>query len=151
MHHLTKGGEDYGSVWLTAGAGSVLRLSGKAGGERARLTQAKAPAHFVGPLHLVQDRDNGEIELRSEARLGDGREPSTGDAATGKTDLTEWVSSRGGATAADLEGLGEEVRRRVFAASGVTLEWEIHRIGVPSPYPPGHETRQPLPRAGELT
>ena len=35
------------------------------------------------------------------------------------------------ATAADLEGLGEEVRRRVFAASGVTLEWEIHRIGVP--------------------
>ncbi len=36
-----------------------------------------------------------------------------------------------GATAADLEGLGEEVRRRVFAASGVALEWEIHRIGVP--------------------
>jgi UDP-N-acetylmuramate dehydrogenase len=35
------------------------------------------------------------------------------------------------ATAADLEGLGEEVRRRVHAASGVTLEWEIHRIGVP--------------------
>ena len=35
------------------------------------------------------------------------------------------------ATAADLEGLGEEVRRRVFAASGITLEWEIHRIGLP--------------------
>ena len=35
------------------------------------------------------------------------------------------------ATAADLEGLGEEVRRRVHAATGVTLEWEIHRIGVP--------------------
>ena len=31
-----------------------------------------------------------------------------------------------------LEGLGEEVRRRVFAASGVTLEWEILRIGVPA-------------------
>ena len=40
-----------------------------------------------------------------------------------------------GATAADLEGLGEEVRRRVFAASGVTLEWEIHRIGVPGARP----------------
>ena len=38
----------------------------------------------------------------------------------------------GGATAADLEGLGEEVRRRVFAASGVTLDWEIHRLGVPA-------------------
>ena len=39
------------------------------------------------------------------------------------------------ATAADLEGLGEEVRRRVFAASGVTLEWEIRRIGVPAAKP----------------
>jgi UDP-N-acetylmuramate dehydrogenase len=39
----------------------------------------------------------------------------------------------GGATAADLEGLGEEVRRRVRAASGVTLEWEIRRIGIPGP------------------
>jgi UDP-N-acetylmuramate dehydrogenase len=37
------------------------------------------------------------------------------------------------ASASDLEGLGEEVRRRVFAMSGVNLEWEIHRIGVPSP------------------
>jgi UDP-N-acetylmuramate dehydrogenase len=39
------------------------------------------------------------------------------------------------ATAADLEGLGEEVRRRVFAATGITLEWEIHRIGVPAAKP----------------
>jgi UDP-N-acetylmuramate dehydrogenase len=36
------------------------------------------------------------------------------------------------ATAADLEGLGEEVRRRVLAASGVSLRWEIKRIGVPA-------------------
>jgi len=35
----------------------------------------------------------------------------------------------GGATAADIEALGEEVRRRVFAHSGVTLDWEIKRIG----------------------
>ena len=38
----------------------------------------------------------------------------------------------GGATAADLEGLGEAVRKRVFAASGVTLEWEIMRVGEPA-------------------
>ena len=43
-----------------------------------------------------------------------------------------FLINQGTATAADLEGLGEEVRRRVLAASGVTLEWEIHRIGVPS-------------------
>ena len=36
----------------------------------------------------------------------------------------------GGATAADIEGLGEEVRRRVRETSGVELEWEIKRIGV---------------------
>jgi len=41
----------------------------------------------------------------------------------------------GGATAADLEGLGEEVRRRVYAASGVSLQWEIRRIGIPAGRP----------------
>ena len=35
----------------------------------------------------------------------------------------------GGATAADLENLGEEVRKRVFQQSGITLEWEIMRVG----------------------
>jgi UDP-N-acetylmuramate dehydrogenase len=36
----------------------------------------------------------------------------------------------GNAAAADIEALGEEVRRRVQEHSGVTLEWEIKRIGV---------------------
>lgn len=36
----------------------------------------------------------------------------------------------GGATAADLETLGEEVRRRVFDRFGIMLEWEIRRIGL---------------------
>lgn len=39
----------------------------------------------------------------------------------------------GGATAADIEALGEDVRRHVFAHSGVTLDWEIKRIGKPLP------------------
>ncbi len=43
-----------------------------------------------------------------------------------------FLLNNGGASAADLEGLGEEVRRRVFAASGVSLHWEIKRIGVPA-------------------
>ncbi len=38
----------------------------------------------------------------------------------------------GGATASELEGLGEEVRRRVEKKSGVALRWEIKRIGVPA-------------------
>ncbi|MBK8177072.1 MAG: UDP-N-acetylmuramate dehydrogenase [Rhodospirillales bacterium] len=43
-----------------------------------------------------------------------------------------FLINTGSATAADLEALGEEVRRRVFLETGVALEWEIHRIGVPS-------------------
>ena len=35
----------------------------------------------------------------------------------------------GSATSADIEALGEEVRRRVLENSGITLEWEIQRIG----------------------
>lgn len=41
-----------------------------------------------------------------------------------------FLINRGNATAADVEGLGEEVRRRVKENSGVVLEWEIKRIGV---------------------
>ena len=36
----------------------------------------------------------------------------------------------GNATAADIEALGEDVRRRVHAHSGVMLEWEIQRVGM---------------------
>jgi UDP-N-acetylmuramate dehydrogenase len=36
----------------------------------------------------------------------------------------------GGASAADIEGLGETVRARVKASSGIDLEWEIKRIGI---------------------
>jgi UDP-N-acetylmuramate dehydrogenase len=37
----------------------------------------------------------------------------------------------GSASSADIEALGEEVRRRVLADSGVQLEWEIQRVGAP--------------------
>ena len=40
-----------------------------------------------------------------------------------------FMINTGGATAADLEKLGEEVRKRVFKSSGLTLDWEIMRIG----------------------
>jgi UDP-N-acetylmuramate dehydrogenase len=41
-----------------------------------------------------------------------------------------FLINRGKARAADIEALGEEVRRRVRETSGVELEWEIKRIGV---------------------
>lgn len=43
-----------------------------------------------------------------------------------------FLINTGDATASDLETLGETVRKRVAAQSGVTLQWEIKRLGVPA-------------------
>ena len=43
---------------------------------------------------------------------------------------TNFLLNTGTATSAEIEALGEEVRRRVKANSGVTLEWEIQRVGI---------------------
>jgi UDP-N-acetylmuramate dehydrogenase len=42
---------------------------------------------------------------------------------------SNFLTNIGGATAADLENLGEEVRKRVLKSAGIALEWEIKRIG----------------------
>ena len=44
---------------------------------------------------------------------------------------SNFLVNTGTATAADLEGLGEEVRKKVFQHSGIELQWEIKRIGEP--------------------
>src|SRR4051794_15497991 len=46
---------------------------------------------------------------------------------------TNFLINTGNATAADIEVLGEEVRRLVYDRSGIMLEWEIRRIGEPAP------------------
>lgn len=46
---------------------------------------------------------------------------------------SNFLTNAGGATAADLEGLGEEVRKKVYDTSGITLHWEIMRVGEPAP------------------
>lgn len=45
---------------------------------------------------------------------------------------SNFMINAGGATAADLEGLGEEVRKKVYETSGLSLEWEIMRVGEPA-------------------
>jgi len=42
---------------------------------------------------------------------------------------SNFMINKGGATAADLENLGEKVRKKVFENSGIQLEWEIMRVG----------------------
>lgn len=46
---------------------------------------------------------------------------------------SNFMLNTGGATAADLETLGEEVRKKVLQTQGISLEWEIMRVGDPSP------------------
>lgn len=45
---------------------------------------------------------------------------------------SNFLINTGAATAADLEGLGEEVRKKVYDSCGITLEWEIMRVGEPN-------------------
>jgi UDP-N-acetylmuramate dehydrogenase len=54
---------------------------------------------------------------------------AVGDAQVSKLHCN-FLINRGNATAADLETLGELVRARVLEMSGVSLEWEILRVGV---------------------
>jgi len=42
---------------------------------------------------------------------------------------TNFLLNTGNATSAEIEALGEEVRRRVQTDSGIALEWEIQRVG----------------------
>lgn len=102
LHHLTKGGNDYGSVWLPAGAGSVLRLAGKPGSTSATLAQLKAPAHFVPKMRVQIDRDHGEMAVIGQ-EPGGGAEPTFGD-ETAAPDLSDWVAEHGpdGVTARQL-------------------------------------------------
>ena len=53
-----------------------------------------------------------------------------------------FMINEGGATACDLETLGETVRERVLKASGVALQWEIRRLGEPQTGEPTVEAEQ---------
>ncbi len=57
-----------------------------------------------------------------------GRGLMIGGAQMSKKHCNFMVNS-GGATAKDLEDLGEEIKKRVFEELGITLRWEIKRIG----------------------
>ena len=86
----------------------------------------------------------GGASAEREVSLASGTECAKGLAAAGCRGLSRggamvsekhcnFLINTGTATAADLEALGEEVRARVADKFGVTLEWEIRRIGEPAP------------------
>ncbi len=141
MHRLTP--DDMGlsyrhssvpSDWIFTGA----RLRGTPGGDPAeiagRLAEIQAQREATQP---IRTRTGGSTFKNPEGKraweLIDAagcRGLSHGGAQVSEKHCNFLINT-GDATAADIEELGELVRQRVKDATGVTLEWEIKRIGVP--------------------
>lgn len=77
LHHNRKPGQDagsgisevFGSTWLTAGAGSVILLTGDPGDLVIRFHHRKTPADEVGPFRLHHDPDKGEMSVAGQIDL----------------------------------------------------------------------------------
>ena len=93
------------------------------------------PAKVAGvrEIIMVVPTPNGEknaMVLAAAALCGVDRVFAIGGAQVSEKH-TNFLINTGAATSADIEALGEEVRRRVLEQSGVQLQWEIRRLGVP--------------------
>jgi UDP-N-acetylmuramate dehydrogenase len=115
---------------------AVLKgVPGDAVAVRARMAAIKAEREASQPLRVA----TGGSTFKNPA--GDRKAWQLIDAAGcrglrhGRATVSEkhcnFLINTGGARAAEIETLGELVRARVLAHSGVSLDWEIHRIGRP--------------------
>lgn len=102
LHHLNKSGGDYGSTFIAAGAGSVMRLSGKPSGKTVTLTQVLPAAELVPPITLSIDRAAGTMAVKPKAAkpAADADAEAAGEPDT--EDLVAWVMGQGdGVTATE--------------------------------------------------
>ncbi len=92
-----------------------------------------AGSTFRNPVgHSSTGREGDSHELKAWKVIDDaGMRGAKRGAAQMSPMHSNFLINAGGATAADLEGLGEDVRKKVFQNSGITLEWEIMRVGEP--------------------
>ena len=75
-----------------------------------------------------------KMDLKAWKVIDDaGMRGATRGGAVMNTMHPNFLTNAGNASAADLEGLGEEVRKKVYDTSGIRLEWEIMRVGEPTP------------------
>jgi UDP-N-acetylmuramate dehydrogenase len=121
--------------WIVIGA--VLRAAaGEPRAIEARMRAIKAERDASQPLHVATGGSTFKnppghkawqlIDAAGCRGLRHGR-------AMVSDKHCNFLINTGGATAAELEELGERVRARVREHSGVALEWEIHRVGRPAP------------------
>ncbi len=112
------------------------RLVGKPGDQEAIRAEMSEIAQSRSATQPVNTKTGGSTfrnppgrkawELIDEAGC---RGLALGDAQVSELHCN-FLVNRGKASSADLEDLGEEVRRRVLNTCGVMLEWEIERVGV---------------------
>ncbi|MFM2367233.1 MAG: hypothetical protein RIR95_1841, partial [Pseudomonadota bacterium] len=90
-----------------------------------------AGSTFRNPVgHSSTGRADDSHELKAWKVIDDaGMRGATLGGAQMSPMHSNFMINIGGATATQLEDLGEEVRKRVFQNSGITLEWEIMRVG----------------------
>ena len=112
------------SARLRAAPGDQLAIARRMGEIDAARTDSQ-PRSRTGGSTFVNPPEHKAWELIDQAGC---RGLRIGDAQVSEKHCN-FLLNLGAATAADIEALGEEVRRRVFAQSGVRLEWEIRRIG----------------------
>lgn len=120
-----------------AGAGAPEALDAKMAEQLAKRDATQptrdrsAGSTFRNPAgHSSTGRADDTHDLKAWKVIDDaGMRGATLGGAVMSPKHPNFLVNQGGATAADLEGLGEEVRKKVFDASGLTLEWEIMRVG----------------------
>jgi UDP-N-acetylmuramate dehydrogenase len=83
------------------------------------------PAGFSSTGQADDSQDLKAWKVSDDA----GMRGATVGGAVMNTMHSNFLTNAGGATAADLEELGEQVRKKVYADSGITLQWEIKRVG----------------------
>ncbi|MFC4254626.1 UDP-N-acetylmuramate dehydrogenase [Altererythrobacter xixiisoli] len=114
------------------------RLRGDAGGDPAEIgAEMDRIAHAREETQPLRSKTGGSTFKNPPGdkawRLVDAagcRGLTMGDAQVSEKHANFLINT-GHAASSDIEGLGEEVRRRVSESQGVTLEWEIKRVGRP--------------------
>jgi UDP-N-acetylmuramate dehydrogenase len=120
-----------------AGKGDPAALEARMADQIARRDASQptkdrsAGSTFRNPVgHSSTGRADDSHELKAWKVIDDaGMRGARLGGAQMSTMHSNFLINAGGATAADLENLGEEVRKKVFQSSGITLEWEIMRVG----------------------
>ena len=128
---------DIGEDWIFLGA-EVIGTPGDQDAITARIREIRAEREESQP---TQARTGGSTFANppghSAWKLVDeaGCRGLTRGGAQVSPKHTNFLINPGAATATDLESLGEDVRARVKAASGIDLHWEIRRIGFAPDHP----------------